>query len=147
MPGSPDQEKALAETACGRQDVVSFNVFLNRDLRFANRGFYYVTYADAKGGCKDRDLGWLLDQERNIVVKGLGARLVEERETAHPYPGREIKMLDSRGDPIRARIYFISGRVYHVGVGGRREAESQDGQGFLESFRVLSGQDRPAAYP
>jgi hypothetical protein len=137
LPGDPMEESSTLETPCGRQEMKSFSVFLNRSFRFASRGFYYVTYAAINPSCKDREVEWVLDQERSAVVNGLGARLIGERQISHPYIGRELRMHDKDGNLIMARVYFVNGRIYHLGVGGRREAETHDGQRFLESFEVL----------
>jgi len=138
MPDTPREERALEETAAGRREVVSLSAVLNRELWFANRGFYFVAYADvsdnrAEGVSPER----VLDDEREGAIKRLSGRLVrEEAVRLDDHPGREIEVATQAG-LVRARIYLADRRVYHVVAGGGAEASSEDARRFFDSFKLL----------
>jgi hypothetical protein len=137
MPGDLTEERRTIDTPTGKRESVSVSAVLNRKPWLANRGFYFVTYADLGDQAAGTSPERLLDDEREEAVKRLNGRVVREQAVSlGHHAGLEIEVATQMG-LVKERIYLVNQRVYQLVVGGKMEASSPGADKFFSSFRLL----------
>jgi hypothetical protein len=103
---------------------------------------FFVSYWELPDGATDTysDYEVALQEDKDRLLESLRGTLVRESEVAlYGRPGTEGMELElemSGGRSARARFYVVDRKVFTIVVVGSAGVVSEDGERFLESFRV-----------
>jgi hypothetical protein len=110
FPGTPAEQTEAVDTASGKIDM--------HTVSLSSVAFYVVAYSDFPFNLEEPEtIKQNLDNGRDMGVKGVDGRLLEEKEiTVEGHPGRYLKVQAGNGGIIRSKIIIVGNRNYTLVV-------------------------------
>lgn len=133
LPGTPEEQSRTTSNV-----VTKLYAIEDRE------GAYVVGFADLPAGIvpSDDKISDLLKKARDGSLRKINATLTKDTSItlAGKYPGRELEGdIPSKDFVLRARIYYVDGRIYHIlAVGTKSWANSADATTVLNSLTITN---------
>lgn len=137
FPKPPVQQVRTNQTELGPIDIALF-------LVETDSAAFVVSYYDVPGGVADTaDVAAFLALERQAMVEGQGATLLEHVAPVQPDLAGLAFRSERDGFEFRAELYLVGDRRYSVIVGRPTGASREGDDAFLASFRPDTAGVRP----